>query len=71
MKALKCLGCRSVVVVLDGTCGYCAKCNIALQEDHFLDQELKLEKDPPIKIIKKKKTKIKKTKKRKSKKKKC
>ena len=71
MKALKCLGCRSVIVVLDGTCGYCAKCNIALQEDHFLDQELKLKKDDRIKITKTKKNKIKKTKKRNSKKKKC
>ena len=62
MKALKCLGCKAVVVVFDESVGYCAKCGIALQEDKRLDKELGLKKDEPIKATKTKK--IKKSKKK-------
>lgn len=71
MKALKCIGCKSYVVVSDGTTGYCGKCSIELQPDRRLAEELKLTKDIPIKAYKQKKTKKQsKTKHKKSKKKK-
>jgi len=69
VKALRCLNCKTYIVVLDGSVAYCSKCNIPLQEDNFLKIELKLEKDEPIKrkyvkkeIKKKPKKKTKKTK---------
>ena len=68
MKTLKCIGCKSHVVVSDGTIGYCASCKIELQEDKRLDKELGLKKDEPIKkakIMKQSKTKHKKSKKKK------
>ena len=67
MKALKCIGCKSQVVVSDGTIGYCGACRIELQHDERLDKELGLSKDDPIKPvkIKKSKTKHKKSKKKK------
>lgn len=68
MKALKCIGCKSYVVVSDGTIGYCGNCRIELQEDNNLNRELKLQKDIPIKEYKQKKPS--KTKHKKSKKKK-
>ena len=49
MKALRCYGCKIYVVVMDSTVGYCDKCNIPLQEDRYLNKELKLEKDEPVK----------------------
>jgi hypothetical protein len=71
MKTLKCIGCKSHVVVSDGTIGYCATCKIELQEDKRLDKELGLTKDKPIKATKTKKAKKQsKTKHKKSKKKK-
>lgn len=59
------------VVVSDDTVGVCGKCKIPLQEDKFLNHDLKLTKDEPIKrkYVKSKKTRIKKSKKHKRKKK--
>jgi hypothetical protein len=64
LKALKCLSCQTFVVVSDAAIGVCGKCKIPLQEDKFLNRDLKLTKDEPIKrkYYKSKKSKTKKRK---------
>ena len=49
MKALRCLSCKSYVIVTDSSVGYCGKCNMQLQEDKYLNKKFKLEKDEPVK----------------------
>jgi len=72
VKALRCLNCKTYVVVMDSCCAYCMKCQMELHEDKYLNRELKLKEDDPVKrkyIIRNKKKKVKKRKTTKNKKK--
>jgi len=49
VKALKCLNCGISVVVNDNASAYCKKCHMPLHENQYLNNELGLTKDEPVK----------------------